>query len=150
MREVQQIVDAVRFEHLLLFLNAETENRSQEISESHRIVRAQHHEPNFRRYLWQISERLLNQRLNIALSGLNFFFVAQFQLGKHPPTRAQVWLSLLPGHQLNAIDPLHDQVQRVFHPLHALDLNEGSYLVEIFGFGITFRDSFRPHTDARE
>ena len=69
MREVQQIVDAVRFEHLLLFLNAETENRSQEISESHRIVRAQHHEPNFWRYLWQISERLLNQRLHVARSG---------------------------------------------------------------------------------
>ena len=97
MREVQQIVDAVRFEHLLLFLNAETENRSKKISEPDGIIRAQHQETDFRRHLRQVSQSLLNQRLNIALGGLNLFFIAQFQFGKHPYARTQVWLGLLPG-----------------------------------------------------
>ena len=39
-REMHQVVDSVRFEHLLFFLNPQAENRTEKVSQPNRIVRA--------------------------------------------------------------------------------------------------------------
>ena len=92
MSQVHQIVNGVGFEHLLLFLNSETENRSEKIGQPHWIIGAQHHQAHFRRHLRQVGQRLLNQRLHIALGRFDFFLVLDLQLGQHPHATAQVRL----------------------------------------------------------
>ena len=108
MRQVHQLIHRVGFEHLLLFLNPETENRAQKIRESGGIVGAQHHQPHFRRNLRQIGKRLLNKRLHVALGRLDFFFIPDLEFGRNLHPRAQERFFLHPLLHANSIRSLND------------------------------------------
>ena len=148
--EMHELVDRVGFEHLLLFIHAQTEDRTEEVCEADRIVRAEHHHADFRRHLRQISQRLLNQRLDVALGGFDFFFVLYFQLGKDLHACAQEWLALQPFQHADAIGALDDQVQRVFDALHPFDHYQRADFIKVLRFCVTVRSFVGKHTDARQ
>src|SRR3979490_395132 len=103
---MHELIDRVGLEHLLFFLNPEAENRSEEVSEPDRIVRAEYNHANLRRHLRQVSERLLNQRLHVALGSLDLFFVLYFQIGKNLHAGAQKRLLLYPLQYADSLSSL--------------------------------------------
>ena len=147
---MHQLVGGIRFEHLLFFLDPQTQDRAEKVSQLNGIVRAQHHQTNFGRHLRQISQRLLNQRLHIALRGFDFFSVLYCQFGKNAHAGAQKRRFLRPLFHANAIRSLDDQVQRVFDPLHAFDHHQRADLKQLRGFGVLIVRPVGPHADAGE
>ena len=148
MGQSHQIIDRTCFEHLLLFIDAKIQYRTQKICESHRIISAENHQPHLRWHLGQIGERLLNQTLNVALCRFDFFFVCRYQIWKNLHTRFQKRFVLCPGEHLNSIRTLHDQVQCLLNPLHPFDHYQCADFEQLIGLCIIFRRFVGTHTDA--
>ncbi len=148
MGQMGQLVYRVGFEHLLLFLDPKIEDRAEEISEADWLLSAQHDHAHFRWHLRQVSQRLLDQLLHVALDGFNFFFVYYFQFGKNLHPRALERFALHPFEDADSIRSLHDQVQRIFDTLHPLDHDQGADVVKVFRFGVAIRSLVGTHTDA--
>ena len=148
MRQVHQLIHRIGLKHLLLFLNSETENRAQKIRQPRGIIRAQHNEPHFRRDLRQISKRLLDKRLHVALGRLDFFFIPDLQFGRNLHPRPHERFFLHPLLHPNSIRSLNDQMQRVFDALHALDHHQCADFKQIRRLGVFVGSFLRPHTNA--
>ena len=149
-RPVHQLVHSVGFEHLLLALDTEAQNRAEKICEPDRIVSAQHDHANFRRHLRQIGEGLLNQRLHVALCSFDFFLIRDQEIGENLHARAQKRSLLHPLQNPNSIGALHDQMKRIFDALHAFDHYEGADFEEVSALGVLIVSLLRPHADAGE
>ncbi len=97
MGQAQQFVSRVGFEHFLLLLDAEIENRTQKISESNRLHRSHHRDANFRRNTGQERQRLLDHRLNVAFSRFDLFRILDLNFRQNLDHRTQIGIFLLPS-----------------------------------------------------
>ena len=147
MRQVKQLVGSFGFEHLLLLLYAEVENRSQEVGQAHRFNRAQDRHSHFGRDAGQQRQSLLNHCLHIAFGSFHLFRIDDPRFRQDFNDRTQVRILLLPFEHLYPLSTLRDDVHRFVKPFHPLDHHEGADVVQFVGCRVSSGGALRPNSD---
>ncbi len=131
--DLQQVVRRVGFEHLLLLLDAEVEDRAEEVGELHGVLRGEHGGAYLRRYLGQHRQRALDQRLHVAEQRLDRLRVFRHGRRQREGARADVRVGLHPLDEADAVGAVDDELEAVGRAHHALDHDERADFVEVCG-----------------
>ena len=136
MHQPQQFALGIGFEQCLLLFDAQIEHGAEKVSQPHGIVRLHDDVANLWRHVRQQRQRLLNQRLNVALQGLDFRRLLAYGFRQNLDARFEVWRLFCKADYTKALLPLNDQVQHIFltgRPHHAIDDDERADLIKTAG-----------------
>ena len=149
-RQRQKLVNSVRFEHLLLGLNAEIEHGGQEVRKLNRIGLRHHRHPHFRRHIRQQGQCLLDHSLDVAVERLDRFVIDDLELRHDLDLRLQKRLVLDPFHDAKPVDALNDKLHDAFVAHHPLDVDDGADIVKVVVFCLVARHVIGLCRDAPE
>src|SRR5688572_8653661 len=127
----EKAVDGARFEHLLLGLGAEVENRRKKICKLHRVLLVHHRHPGIRRHLRQHGERVLDHLLDVSFERFDLLVIAASERRQYLDPSLEIWLFSKPFLYLDPVDALNDELHDTFVAHHALDVDDRSDLINV-------------------